>query len=167
MRRVLAIVVCLFAGLAGPVSGETIEEQVIRQLSAQGYSSFETGRTLLGRVRVVGLSDTRRREIVVHPTTGAVLFDNIRALAGERTGVILLNESDDDGPSASGGGAAASSGQEDDRDDDGDRNAGNADGGRDDDDRDDDRDDDDDDDRNDDDDDDDDEDDDGDDDDDD
>ncbi|MEM1237305.1 MAG: hypothetical protein AAGI10_10065 [Pseudomonadota bacterium] len=86
----------MLACAGSPAFAQSIEEQVVTQLNAQGFASVEMNRTLLGRLRFVAVSDRLRREIVVHPTTGAVLFDNVTRLNG--SGVPLVSLSDDRPP---------------------------------------------------------------------
>lgn len=74
MRRI-AIGVLLVALSAGSALAQTIEEQIITTLEAQGYTVLERGRTFLGRLRVVVENDTLRREIVFNPGTGEILRD--------------------------------------------------------------------------------------------
>lgn len=60
---------------ATPAFAESIKEQVQSQLQAQGFTSIEIQRTLLGRMRIVASDGTRRREIIINPITGEVLRD--------------------------------------------------------------------------------------------
>ena len=69
----------LFAAVALPsaASAQTAEEQVIRQLKRQGYTHITLRRTLLGRTRIIATGPQGRREIVLNPSTGAILRDYI------------------------------------------------------------------------------------------
>ncbi|MEO0676131.1 MAG: hypothetical protein AAFZ02_01115 [Pseudomonadota bacterium] len=107
----LALCLSLICAAAPAAAQDSIEAQVIRQLEAAGYSEIVVSRTLLGRLRFEALSETRRREVIVHPTSGAVLFDDVTpARGGART--VTLPGGDDDG------GAGPSSGRDNDDDDD-------------------------------------------------
>lgn len=117
-----AIVVAIVCSVATPLAAQTVEESILSQLSDQGFSEFETRRTLLGRIRIVAYGNGLIREIVINPTTGEILRDYWRKEDGDIAVPKLVDPS-----------AQAVSSDDDDDDDD-----------RDDDDRDDDRDDDDD-----------------------
>lgn len=61
--------------LPAAVPAQTAEDQVIDQLKRQGYRRITLGRTLLGRTRIVATGPRGRREIVLNPSTGAILRD--------------------------------------------------------------------------------------------
>lgn len=63
-------------------AAQTVQEQIITQLTDQGFGDFEISRTFLGRVRVVTQSDQLQRELVFNPTTGEMLRDYWEPLAG-------------------------------------------------------------------------------------
>jgi len=70
------IIVCGFVLLgASAVAAETVTESIVQQLSNQGYAQITISRTLLGRSRIVAVSPTKNREIVVNPRTGEILRD--------------------------------------------------------------------------------------------
>ncbi|MFV0385216.1 hypothetical protein [Paracoccus sp. (in: a-proteobacteria)] len=80
MRSVVAILfVCL--SLHAPAvaraqpAPDPVGDAIISQLDQLGYDRIEMSRTLLGRVRVIGERDDRRREIVANPLTGEILRD--------------------------------------------------------------------------------------------
>lgn len=81
--------VCAFLVFAAPVSAETVEESIVRQLREQGFERIRIERTLLGRLRIEAYSSSLERELVVNPNTGEVLRDYWEALD---------NEHDDDFP---------------------------------------------------------------------
>ncbi|MCH2077855.1 MAG: hypothetical protein MK180_13435 [Rhodobacteraceae bacterium] len=56
-------------------AAHSIEEQVVSQLSQQGFAKVQMNRTLLGRLGFVAQSDRYQRELVIHLSTGAVLFE--------------------------------------------------------------------------------------------
>ncbi|MEL7298830.1 MAG: PepSY domain-containing protein [Pseudomonadota bacterium] len=133
----LALALTLFGGHSPASAQESIQDQVVRQLGAAGYETIEVSRTLLGRLRFVASDATRRREIVVHPTTGAILFDRLTDAAGQVSRRVPLSDDDDDddnegdpGGSTSGGGSGSGSGtggegaRDDDNDDAGDDDDG-------------------------------------------
>ena len=70
-----AILTLAALGLSAPVFAETVEESVVRQLRAQGFTEFEVERTLLGRLKIEAKNATIEREIVINPTTGEILRD--------------------------------------------------------------------------------------------
>lgn len=67
----------LVAGMIAPraVLAQTAEEQVVGQLRRQGYREITLQRTLLGRTRIVATGSAGRREIILNPSTGAILRD--------------------------------------------------------------------------------------------
>jgi len=107
----LALCLSLMCAAEPAAAQESIEAQVIRQLEAAGYSEIVVSRTLLGRLRFEAISDTRRREVIVHPTTGAVLFDDVTPARGGARTVTLPGADDDPG-------AGPAAGLDDDDDDD-------------------------------------------------
>lgn len=77
--------------LAMPAAAQSLEDQVVSQLSEQGFGQVEMNRTLLGRLRFVAQSDRYRRELVIHPSTGAVLFDRVTGLDGDDEPIVRLD----------------------------------------------------------------------------
>lgn len=81
MKR-LAQVLIVWVSLVWPA--QTIAEllravdAVVEQLHAQGFEVASSGRTFLGRVRIVAYRNELRREIVINPATGEVLRDYSR-----------------------------------------------------------------------------------------
>ncbi len=69
---VLLTVLC-FAPL--PAFANRVEDSIVSQLRAQGFTQIEVSRTLLGRARVRAQSQTLDREIIFNPVTGAILRD--------------------------------------------------------------------------------------------
>ena len=91
-------------GMPGAALAQTAEDQVISQLKRQGYRSIEVYRTLLGRTRILATGRRGRREIILNPSTGAILRDyEDRSF-----------HNDEDGDSSGRGGGR----KDDDRDDD-------------------------------------------------
>ena len=124
----------LFLALApAAVSAQSVQDQVVTQLQQQGFIQFEVTRTLLGRIRIVAVSATHRREIVLVPETGVILRDywvELGSAGPSPSGPMLIDPNDDDdddagddrggddsGPSG-GGGDDEDDDDEDDKDDD-------------------------------------------------
>lgn len=61
--------------VAGPVAADRVKDSIVAQLRAQGFTSIEVSRTLLGRSRIVAQSPTLNREIIYNPNTGVILRD--------------------------------------------------------------------------------------------
>ncbi|MCC5974613.1 MAG: hypothetical protein JJT81_11230 [Rubellimicrobium sp.] len=74
-RRAGLAAVVLAAFLALPAAAEPWEDRVADALVQLGYEVTMIHRTLLGRVRIVAVNDTARREIVINPHSGEVLRD--------------------------------------------------------------------------------------------
>ncbi len=110
----LALALTLGAAMA---QGQSLQDNLIAQLQAQGFVEFEVSHTLLGRLRIVAVGPEYRREIVVNPNSGEILRDYITRIDGSTAVPRLM------APGSSGGSAGSStgSGDRDDSDDD-DRN---------------------------------------------
>ncbi len=119
MLRICLICLALL-GAPSAVVAQSIESQMISQLTDQGFDDLEITRTLLGRVRIIGYSDTYRRELVFNPATGEILRDYLVAISGtSRAAPRLFDPSDGSGGnSGTGGGGTGSGGDDDDTDDD-------------------------------------------------
>lgn len=61
------------------------EAEIIATLQAQGFTVVETGRTLLGRIRITAESAIGTREVILHQRTGEVLRDVIFKSAASAT----------------------------------------------------------------------------------
>lgn len=134
MKRIcLGLLLALGLAAALPAAAQTIEEQVVRQLRAQGFTEISIERTLLGRIRIEAESVTHEREIVINPSTGAILRDYWEARDNDGDGPRLVDPRNDDqsdnpgsgsGSSGSGSGNSGSGSSDDgdgeDDDDDGD-----------------------------------------------
>lgn len=98
--------------LPTPVHADPIAA-LLQSLQTQDYNEIVVQRTFLGRIRVIARGDETQREIVVHPSSGAVLRDYSRDVQGgsERTAPSVIaspSERDEDGdssPAARAGGA--------------------------------------------------------------
>lgn len=53
------------------------EVAIVAELEARGYEILSRTRSLLGRIRIQAQSETHRREIVLHQSTGAILSDAV------------------------------------------------------------------------------------------
>ena len=128
----------LAAGLAaGPVAAASLQDQVVDQLRAQGFTEIRVSRTLLGRIRIAAHGNGYEREIILNPRTGEILRDFWDKEDGDAA-LISPDErdDDDDGPGsddAEGGGGRDDDGDDDDSsDDDSSDDGGSDDGGSDD-----------------------------------
>lgn len=100
------IVICLaLAGTPQFAAAQSVQDQIVSQLRAQGFSEITLQRTWLGRVRVIAKRDDLRRELVFDPQTGEILRDYWR-------------EDNDDGPRLFNPGGSNSAGSSSERDDD-------------------------------------------------
>ena len=143
MKRRVFIFSGVSAAFVGalPAFGQSAQDQIVEQLQEQGYRRIRINRTLLGRTRILADGAGRRREIVINPSTGAILRDYMVITRDENEDdrtprVFQENQRDDDdrsennnddndnddGDSHDGGGR--DSGGEDDDDDGGDDNGG-------------------------------------------
>src|SRR6056297_1653480 len=70
------LIACLsLVPLAGMAQAQTAQDRIVQQLRDQGFDEIEITRTWLGRVRIVAEEDDTLREIILNPTTGAILRD--------------------------------------------------------------------------------------------
>lgn len=75
-RRHLALaLIALLVPLAQPGTAQTAQDRIVAQLRDQGFDEITITRTLLGRVRIVAQEDDTLREIILNPSTGAILRD--------------------------------------------------------------------------------------------
>lgn len=107
----------LLAPQAG--SAQSVERQITRQLRNSGYSDISARRTLLGRVRITARRGSQTREIIVNPSTGAVLRDFTKDASGRP---IWEDTGNRPGRRNGGGDTNSSSGNDDSDDDDNDDN---------------------------------------------
>ncbi|MCR9109936.1 hypothetical protein [Marivita sp. XM-24bin2] len=118
------IITGLLASVVLPATAfaQTAEDQVIDQLKRQGYRRITLGSTFLGRTRIVATGPRGRREIILNPSTGAILRD-----------YLDRSDDDDDRDDRSSGRNDSSDEDRDEDDQDDDRdNSGSGNGGRDD-----------------------------------
>ena len=102
---------------AAPVLAASLADQFSAELKAAGYKDIRVSRTLLGRMRVIGMRGGFKREIVFDPRTGEILRDlTVKVGSGFGWG------SNDSGSSSSSSNSGSSG--DDDRDDDKDDNSG-------------------------------------------
>jgi len=93
MKRVLVVVALLVSG--AKAGADTISDQVVKNLRAQGFDVVQMDRTWLGRMWILARNDTTQREVVFNPATGEILRDYAVLLA-------TLNRPDDSGPDGDG-----------------------------------------------------------------
>ena len=96
------------------------EDTVIAQLKSQGYHGITVERTLLGRVKIMGLIETGRREIILNPRTGEILRDLWLTGSGRADGPRIIQERDNSGN----GGGDGDQGDDDDDEDEDEDNSG-------------------------------------------
>ncbi|KAA9005179.1 hypothetical protein, partial [Histidinibacterium aquaticum] len=107
-RLALVLYLVLAATAAG---AQTVQDQIVSQLRAQGFTSIEASRTLLGRVILHAQSPSYDRELVFNPTTGEILRDLTTIRRGDDSRPRVLNpRSDDDDDDRRGSAASSNSG---------------------------------------------------------
>ena len=74
-RRHFLICIAASLAMAGAVQAASFADDVIAQLTRQGFASFTSESTWLGRVRITAQRDGGVREIVLNPRTGEILRD--------------------------------------------------------------------------------------------
>ena len=114
MRYLLIALFLLTSGLA---TAQSVQDQIVSQLTAQGFTRIEVSRTLLGRIKIDAKSATLDRELVFNPVTGEILrdywHDNTPAANAPRVLIPRVDDRNDDSrtaTSASAGSGRGSSG---------------------------------------------------------
>jgi hypothetical protein len=114
-----------------PAFAATYAEQIVAQLSSQGFRHIETNRTLLGRIRISADRNDTSREIILNPNTGEILRDLWLSKSGGKSSTVTIGSDDRGGGDNSGKGGGDNSGHgggddndNDDDDDDDDDNSG-------------------------------------------
>ena len=100
------------AGLPAAVMADTasqVQDAIVNQLKAQGFTSIHVGRTLLGRVRIDATSDKLSREIVFKPRTGEILRGYWSDIVAPETSTVSSSGSGSSGSDRPGGGSSGSS----------------------------------------------------------
>ncbi|CAN0605334.1 unnamed protein product, partial [Ectocarpus sp. 12 AP-2014] len=100
LRLIVLLMALMFAAPAARADAETVRDRIVSVLREDGYGEIRISRTLLGRMRFVGLRMDARREIVVNPNSGVVLRDYVRflnrSLGGSSSSGSSGNYDDDD-----------------------------------------------------------------------
>ena len=121
MKRRLFISLGLAACLAGaPAMASSVQDEVVEQLSDQGFSHIRVSRTLLGRVRIIATSPTHEREIILNGRTGEILRDYWTAVGATSGAAAQIPDPSGSARSSGSGGADDDGGDDDDDDDSGD-----------------------------------------------
>ncbi len=76
-RRGFVSGLAVFILVGQPGQAQTAQDQILRQLRDQGYSNIRARRTFLGRVRILADRRDGSREIVLNPSTGAIMRDYV------------------------------------------------------------------------------------------
>ena len=74
MLKQIAICIALI-GTPQFAAAQTIQDQIVEQLQAQGFTNLQVSRTWLGRVRIISRRGDLVRELVFNPQTGEILRD--------------------------------------------------------------------------------------------
>ncbi|MBS8229206.1 hypothetical protein [Vannielia litorea] len=123
LLRSLLICTTLALSAPAPAAAATVTEQIVAQLSEQGFKRIRVSRTLLGRARITASSRDYTREIVVNPATGEILRDYIRPVRrgsgdGPKAPQIVDPYEGDDDEGGGGNSGPGGGGYDDDDDDD-------------------------------------------------
>ncbi len=90
-RSCLYVASVLVVLAAGPAAADTVADQLIAQLTEQGFTRFRVSQTWLGRTRILAEGDGLTREIIVNPRTGEILRDFSAQADGDATAPELLS----------------------------------------------------------------------------
>ena len=132
LKRIIIILV-LLSPIAAPGNANPIADSAVSQLRDQGYNDIQVQRTLLGRIHITAISDSNRREMVIHPITGEIMRDRWWAVddaANPPTPISIDPEGEDQGAASGEGGeeGEGGSGSGDGSGDSGDGSGGSGDG---------------------------------------
>ena len=103
-RKLLFGLISVMVPLATCAFAATFADDVIAQLSQQGFTGISTETTWLGRVRILAERTDGQREIVLNPRTGEILRDIWTGVSGGEVAKPILSTS----PPASGNAGGAS-----------------------------------------------------------
>ena len=110
------LLLALFLTIPGLAAAQSVQDQIVSQLTAQGFTRIEVSRTLLGRVKIEARSPSLERELVFNPVTGEILRDywQDRDDGESATPRVLIPRAGDDddgrGTVASSSGSSSNSG---------------------------------------------------------
>jgi uncharacterized membrane protein YgcG len=114
-RRTFIFSLLAASALPGQLLASPIQDFLLKELRAQGYTEFTVSTTWLGRLRILAISPKYRREIIANPRTGEILRD-YWVLIGEGAGSSDILDPEDNNSSGkrnkggSGGGSGSGSG---------------------------------------------------------
>lgn len=105
-RRSFLIATAAFAALPATAAraSEDYVANLVDLLKEQGFDEITVTRTLLGRVRIVGVNSNGTRELICNPRTGEILRDVL--IAADGTGQTVAAS----GPSKASSGSSGKSG---------------------------------------------------------
>ncbi len=73
--RYISMVMTFWLLTAPMAFAQSYADQIVQQMSAQGFSDITVEITLLGRIRIKGHNGQGLREIIMNPNTGEILRD--------------------------------------------------------------------------------------------
>lgn len=82
-RRQFLFAVTAFTLMGTMTARADHEDDILEWLTEQGYRPVDVSRTLMGRVRILAVKGTTRRELVINPRTGEILRDVLTTADGE------------------------------------------------------------------------------------
>lgn len=111
--RPFLLSLCLALSVASAAMAQSYADDLVKQLSGQGYADISVETTFLGRVRIVAQGEGGHREIILNPRTGEILRDLWIAAGGAAPKVTIVDHSssgsgtgrDDGGDDNSGSGS--------------------------------------------------------------
>ena len=104
-RRPFLLSLCVALSLASAAMAQSYADDVVQQLSGQGYSNISVETTFLGRVRILAYGEEGRREIILNPRTGEILRDLLVAAGEAGAKVTIVDHSVSGSGSGSGSGS--------------------------------------------------------------
>ena len=111
-RRSFLIAAAIFAVPATAAwADEDYVTELVDLLKKQGFSDIEVTRTLLGRVRIVGVNSEGTRELICNPRTGEILRDVL--IADDGNSQTVASDSGSKGSSGNSGNSGNDDGNDD------------------------------------------------------
>lgn len=84
-------------------------DDVVAQLTQQGFQNISVSTTWLGRIRIIAYRDGGTREIVLNPRTGEILRDLWTTADGAVRGASIVDDVDSGSGNGSGSGSVSGS----------------------------------------------------------
>lgn len=107
-RHFLSLFSASLALSAGRVAASPYGDEVVSQLTRQGFTGISKETTWLGRERILAQRKDGQREIILNPRTGEILRDTWTTSNGAKTGRPIVDDVGETGSGADDGSESGS-----------------------------------------------------------